>query len=155
MGNSNIKHEEEIEFTSLISSNSPQHRQVHFDDKHTDKLTLIWLDEKAQEYTPDSLHTKALLQQISNHNCLFFDKSNEFLMKMKKMKNKNRKVLVVMSGSYKNQILSSKQNTIGKIIIFSRNYYEYADLKNEYLNVVDVCTEHEKLYTEGISIIQI
>jgi tetratricopeptide (TPR) repeat protein len=142
MGNSNIKHEEEIELTS---SNNSQRLQIDFDDKHIDKLTLIWLDANAQEYSPDSLHTKALIQEISNHNCLFFDQSDQFLMEINKMKDENRNLLVVMSGSYANEILSSRQNTIGKIIIFSRNYYKYAGLKNEYSNVVDICTENETL----------
>ena len=65
-----------------------------------DPFTLIWLDEKSNENTLDALHTKSLLRQINNDFCFFFDNPNIFLYEIEKMHHENKKILVVMSGSF-------------------------------------------------------
>ena len=116
-------------------------------DEKINQFTLIWLDEKSNENSLDSLRTKTLLRQINNDQCLFFDDANMFLNEIEKMHYESKKMLVVISGSFAKTILPKTQETISTIIIFCGNYNKYTELTSRYWNVTDICTDHETLKT--------
>ncbi|CAF5074614.1 unnamed protein product, partial [Rotaria magnacalcarata] len=122
------EHEENIEYRSLlISDTTTSHRCVHDIDESIAQLTLVWLDESVNEYSFDSLRTKALLRDISKNNCLFIDDADEFQKTIATMAHERIKMLVVMSESYAVKILAS--------------------IQVQYPNIVDICTEYEVLQT--------
>ncbi|CAM4760383.1 unnamed protein product [Rotaria magnacalcarata] len=142
------EHEENIEYRSLlISDTTTSHRCVHDIDESIAQLTLVWLDESVNEYSFDSLRTKALLRDISKNNCLFIDDADEFQKTIATMTHERIKMLVVMSESYAVKILTSIQGINIKIIIFCKNYHKIIDFKVQYPNIVDICTEYEVLQT--------
>jgi len=145
----------QLQSESSMSSNTLSRGNSALNNQHIDQFSLIWLDEKSHHSSLDSLRTKMLLLEINNNDCLFFDDTDKFLLEIQRIKNKNRKLLVVMSGSFAKQILSSV-NDIPTIIIFCKNNNQYIDLKNVSSNIVDICSEHETLksciYNELLSL---
>ncbi|CAF3268740.1 unnamed protein product [Rotaria sp. Silwood2] len=123
----------------------PSSRCSSLTEKQTDPFMLIWLDEKSNENTLDTLRTKTLFRQINNDLCLFFDNPNIFLHEIEKLHHENKKVLLVVSGSLAKMILSRTVDTIATIIIFCSNYNKYTELMSKYWNVIDICTDHEML----------
>jgi predicted negative regulator of RcsB-dependent stress response len=137
---------QQIQSDSIISSNLPSRRCLSLNDERMEPFTLIWLDESAQENSLDSLRTQTLFREINNDICLFFDEPDQFLSDIERMITERKKLLVVMSGSFAKEVLPKiKFDSISTIIIFCGNYNKYASLKMKYSNVVDICTEHEKL----------
>jgi archaellum biogenesis ATPase FlaH len=124
-------------------------------NQRKDQFSLVWLDETSQHISLDSLRTKMLLLEINNNDCLFFDDSDKFLTEIERIKTKNTKLLVVMSGSFAKQVLSAVKD-ISTIIIFCTNTNEYIDMKKGPSNIVDICTDHETLknciYNELLSL---
>lgn len=129
---------------NLCIETKPSRTSV-FDGENVDSYVLIWLDEQSSENTLDSLRTKALLRQLNNDHCLFFDNVDLFLNEIEKMIHDNKKILVVVSGSLAKTILPTTKETVSTIIIFCQNYNKYMKLMSQYENVADICTNHEAL----------
>lgn len=108
-------------------------------------FTLIWLDEKSNENTLDTLRTKILLRQLNNDHCVFIDHVSTFFLTIERLKLENRKILVIVSGSLAKTVLPVIQETVSTTIIFCNNYNKYAELIDKYSNVTDICTDHETL----------
>ncbi|CAF1393953.1 unnamed protein product [Adineta steineri] len=138
-----IINDEEILIDDL--SLKPIKRCFSLQEEKNKELILIWLDEKSGDDTLDTLRTKTLLRQINNDHCLFFNQINPFLNQIEILKNKNMKILVVISGSFAQIILPKIHDIISTIIIFCGNYNKYSELNSKYINVTDVCTDHETL----------
>ena len=58
-----------VPLNSIIANDS--YRPVYSDKTDIHQLILIWLDNNARSYSPDSIKTMLLLRQISNNQCLF------------------------------------------------------------------------------------
>ncbi|CAF2678496.1 unnamed protein product [Rotaria sp. Silwood2] len=146
LGTSNIEHQKDIECQPLQLSDTTQRRHVHCEDEFIVQLTLIWLDESANEYSFDSLRTKALLRDISNNNCLFIDDANEFQRIIEKMKREQRKILVVISESVNDWYI--KDSFVYRLI---NRAFRTEDITLWYLFryfVIDLCKQLEKVHTQ-------
>ena len=146
MGNANRGQPVDTQIRSSVSSssNSPPRRSIFQNDQRIDPFILIWLDESSQENSLHSLYTRSLLKQINDEHCLFFDKVDLFLSEIDKLKNENKKLLVITSGSFVKQILPNIKD-LPTVIIFCRDYNRYIDLVIKHYNVADICTEYETL----------
>ncbi|CAF1042827.1 unnamed protein product [Rotaria sordida] len=136
---------EQIQCDPHISLNTLPRHNLSLNEERIEPFNLIWLDEHSQDNSLDSLRTQTLFREMNNDNCLFFDRSDQFLFEIEKLTMEHRKLLVVMSGSFAKEVLSKIHNNISTIVIFCRNYNKYTSLMDKHLNVVEICTEHEKL----------
>lgn len=146
MGNANHrkKIDNQIEPTGIPSSKSPS-RRSHFQyDQRTGESILIWLDSGSQENSLQSLHTRALLKQINNDRCLFFDRVDPFLSTMAELQSGNKNIICVISGSFAKEVIP-KNIDIVRMIIFCQDYTKYQYLAEKSLSVIGLCTEYETL----------
>jgi hypothetical protein len=145
----------QIQCEPSISSKTLSRHYLALNNQRIYQFSLVWLDETSQHSSLDSLRTRMLLLEINNNNCLFFDDPDKFLIEIERIKTKNTKLLVVMSGSFAKQVLPAVKD-IPTIIIFCANNNEYIDLRKGPSNIVDICTDHETLkscvYNELLSL---
>lgn len=147
MGNAKPGHtnvDTQIESNIVPSPKIHPRRSLFQHDQHIEQFILIWLDKSSQENSLHSLHTKTLLKQINNDRCLFFDDIDLCLSNIDVLKKENKKMIVVISGSFAKEILS-KNKDLPTMIIFCQDYNKYNRLFEKYFNVTDVCTEYETL----------
>ncbi|UJR08045.1 hypothetical protein I4U23_012322 [Adineta vaga] len=140
---SNVSQSEGMIIDVLPLNKNTSHR-LRFIDETIDSFTLIWLDIQSKGNDLDSLRTKRLLLEI-NQKCLFYDDCQLFFHDIDQMKFENKKVLLIVSGSFIELVLSRSgiKTIISMIIIFCRHYYKYAKLKED--GIVDICTDHRSL----------
>ena len=147
MGSQTSKHEllnNNSQCNTIQCANDSSSYRLRFTDETFDLFTLIWLDRNSNENDLESLNTKRLLIEI-NQDCLFYDNCNLFFNDINQMKFENKKILLIVSGSFVQNVLSKYniKNSISIIIIFCRHYYKYASLKND--PIVNICTDHRSL----------
>ena len=124
MGNAKPGHtsvDTQIESNIVPSLKIHPRRSLFQHDQHIEQFILIWLDKSSQENSLHSLHTKTLLKQINNDRCLFFDDIDLCLSNIDVLKKENKKMIVVISGSFAKEILS-KNKDLPTMNIFCQDY---------------------------------
>ena len=147
MGNkqSYTTNSEETVSHDIKNSNELLQRSLNCEDNSFERYMLIWLDKKSNDNTLDTLRTKTLLRQLNNNRCLFYNDVNIFLNEYEQLLVAKEKILLIISGSFAEQILPQISN-IPTIIIFCSNYKKYHHLLHKkYRNLCDICVEHELL----------
>ncbi|CAF1352734.1 unnamed protein product [Rotaria sp. Silwood1] len=135
--------------SSIPISSFPQRQNYLLDDDENYELfTIVWLDQISNTNSLDSLRTKTLLKQINNNdNCFFYNDINLFLDDINEKIKFENKILLVVSGSFAERILSISTKldaTISTIIIFCNDSTKYKKYLNKY-NVTDICSDHDSL----------
>ena len=129
---------------SSISSESCRRR---YSSSLPEQFILVWLDRDALKHSLDSLRTKTLLQRLNKNHCSFFDKVECCLSEIKELCSNNKKIFLVVSGSFASQILPEIKETISTVIIFCHHSDKYKELMTDNSNVIDICTDHDALET--------
>jgi hypothetical protein len=118
---------------SILFVNESSSHRLRFTDETIDLFTLIWLDVRSKGNDLESLGTKKLLLEI-NQKCLFYDDCQLFFDAIDTLTFENKIILLIVSGSFVQRILSRGiRDKISTVIIFCRHYYKYASLKNDWI----------------------
>ncbi|CAF1081281.1 unnamed protein product [Rotaria sp. Silwood1] len=152
MGNSNSENvtSEQTTCNTVKSTDSIPRRCHHtfVNNEPIEPITIIWLDPHAKEDIVESLDTRSLLLKINNKkDCLFFDEIQQCVSAIKKIVDEQKALLIVTSRSFASEILLQMKTIKYNIstIIFCENYNLYFHFKLKWKNVIDICTEYEKL----------
>lgn len=133
----------------LVSNTPIRHlfHDMHTEDKF-ESFTLIWLDRNANRKSLDSLRTRTLLCEInSNKNCFFYNDPTVLLNDIQANNHSGKKILLIVSGFYAEQIFPMPGNVaklILIVIIFCTDRKKYERLINKY-NITSICTDYDTL----------
>jgi tetratricopeptide (TPR) repeat protein len=146
MGNQNTS-ETQNQSHVIPSSISSSSRRFNANDGYSDEYILIWLDGNCDVNSLDALRTKTLFRNLNKNRCSFINNINLFFTEIEKIKNENKKILVVVSGAFALEIISKTNEIISAIIIFCGDDRKYKYLMGKCLNLIGICTEYETLKT--------